>query len=623
MTGSGADQDRAARELLEQESGIGTWEMEVGSGRIIWSATTHRLHGTDPGAGQWSVEMSLARYPAASRAILGPAFERLVATGAPYDLELAFLAPDGSERTVRTLGRAIQGDGAVVRVLGTIEDITDRRERERAHAELERTRALLEESQGLARIGHWHADVATELLTWSPVVFEIFGLDPQTYVPHRTTIRQFLHPDDVAVVDAIEATTLRTGTHEVDYRLVRPDGQVLALHQLGRLERDPDTGATRVLGTLQDVTELRRTERALRDSEEVLQRVLTAARDGWWDIDLVMGEAFYSDRWWELHSYRQGELPSDPDAWRRLTHPDVVVRVEAELDAVLVSRQRRFVLSSEGLHRDGRRVPMILRGLVDYDPRGRPTRMSGSTSDVTEARQAELAKEEFVSTVSHELRTPLTSIGGALDLLEAGAGGQLAPAAAQLVEIGQRNTARLRGLIDDLLDLERLSRDDQGFRHATEQLAELVQVTIADHQPLERLHGVRFRLASPGDGDLVHIDRARIQQVLANYLSNAARFAPKGSTIEVYLAAARDNPARVRVEVVDDGPGVPPQLGERVFERFVQADPTDPRSRGGTGLGLAISREIVERHGGAVGMASLPGRTCFWFDLPRAEHTTP
>lgn len=614
--------DRAARALVEAQSGIGTWETEVDSGRTIWSQITHRLHGTDPSTGGATVELSLSRYPPASRAVISRAFERLRTTGEPYDLDLAFLAPDGSERTVRTAGRAVQRDGVVLRVFGTFEDITEQLAHQRGREELERTQLLLEESQRLARIGHWQADLATGRLTWSKMIYELFGLDPTSYVLTRSGIRTLLHPDDVPLVDALEEQTLRTGEHEVDYRVVRPDGRQLDIHQRGRLEVDPQTGERRVLGTLQDVTTLRRTEQALRHNEELLRRVLAATNDGWWDLDLITGDHYYSDRWWELFGCRPDELPNDPEPWRTLVADEDLAPFEAALNAVVEERAPSFVLPLTGLHRDGHRVPMVVRGLVDYDADDRVIRISGATSDVTEAREAERAKEAFISTISHELRTPLTSIGGALEVLAAGVVGELSPPMGELVDVALRNTTRLRALIDDLLDLERLTTDQQGLRRATQPLHGLLAETIEEHQPLADVHGVRFALTPPAAEVLVSVDRTRVQQVVANYLSNAAKFAPAGSTVEVVVPAPAPDQDHVRVEVVDRGPGVPEAAQARIFERFVQADPTDPRSRGGTGLGLAISREIIEGHGGAVGVSSTPGHTRFWFELPLTDGTS-
>lgn len=612
--------DRDARELLEEQSRVGTWTIDPGSGSTSWSVMTHELHGTDPSDVEGSVARGLRRYPAAARETIATAFDRLTATGDRYDLELPFLAPDGSERRIRTVGRAVLRDGVVVRVHGTLEDVTERVARDRQRAELARTQQLLEESQRLARLGHFELDVVTGELTWSPVIFELLGFDHHVE-PSFDELLMIVHPDDHATLRAGIEHALEHGRVELTHRIVRPDGEELVVRALMAMPGERSAGGSRLVGSVQDITETARAQDALRASEELLQRVLAATNDGWWDLDLVAGASYYSPRWWALCGYTPGELPDVPPPWRQLTHPDDLVRFDADVGAIVASGARTFVLPSAGLHRDGHRVPMVVRGLIDYDDDGTPVRISGATADVTEARQAEIAKEEFISTVSHELRTPLTSIGGALESLAAGIAGELPEATTQLMDVGLRNTRRLRLLIDDLLDLERLLTDRHPFDQVTQTLTPLLTEAIADNEPLATMHGVRFVLVERCEDLMVTVDRIRLAQVLANYLSNAAKFAPPGSDVEVRVRPDADGAPRVRVEVVDRGPGVPAELQPRIFDRFVQGDPADPRSRGGTGLGLAISREIVERHGGRTGVGSHPGRTCVWFDLPVADST--
>ncbi len=609
-------QDRAVRELIEQQAEIGTWELDLGTGRMVWSATTYRLHGTDPAHTSASVAEGLVRYPPTARAVIESAFERLVEHAEPYDVELPFHPDGGGEITVRTCGRAVVRSGVVVRVFGTIQNVSALVDRERYERQLEQATARLEQSQRLAQLGNWEFDLATEALNCSRVVFEIFGVDPDRFVPTRDAFMAAVRAEDREMLKSAGVDSLRTGEHTVDYRIVRPDGQERNLRQVGRTVCDAQGQPVQLVGTVQDVTELSRAEQALIDTQELLQRVLAATRDGWWDLDLVTGSAYYSDRWYELCGYTRDQLPDEVDLWRRLTHPDDLPRFETDLEEVFTRRERTFALPSAGLHRAGHRVPMVVRGLVDYDDDGQPARISGATEDVSEARQAEIAKHDFISTVSHELRTPLTSVGGALELLAGGRVGTLSTQATQLVEIARRNACRMRLLIDDLLDIERLMSDRQPLALAQQPLHPLLERAVQDNAPFATQYDVRFVHQHSGPEVIVEADAQRLQQVLVNYLANAATFAPAGSNVIVGARRSPDRDGQVRVEVVDSGPGLPADLANSVFDRFVWADSEDRRIRGGTGLGLAIAREIIERHGGRVGVVSRPGRTCFWFDLP-------
>ncbi|WP_157270395.1 ATP-binding response regulator [Azohydromonas aeria] len=218
--------------------------------------------------------------------------------------------------------------------------------------------------------------------------------------------------------------------------------------------------------------------------------------------------------------------------------------------------------------------------------------------DLTEQRQVERMKDEFLATVSHELRTPLTSVLGALGLLAGGAAGALPPPALSLLEVARRNGTRLGRLIDDILDLTKLEGDRLVLHQRPQALAPLLREALSANQGYADRAGVK--LASEGlDATPVEVrlDADRFQQVMANLLSNAIKHTPAGEAVSVTLAPAAQG---VRVTVRDRGPGIDPRFRARMFEKFSQADGTDRRAQGGTGLGLYITRMLVERMGGRI-----------------------
>jgi signal transduction histidine kinase/DNA-binding response OmpR family regulator len=246
------------------------------------------------------------------------------------------------------------------------------------------------------------------------------------------------------------------------------------------------------------------------------------------------------------------------------------------------------------------------------------SRVAQRTADlqraVEEARQANRVKSEFLSTVSHELRTPLTAIGGSIGLLSGGAMGALPTEVMALLEIAQKNSQRLSQLINDLLDVEKLMAGKLHFDLLPHELMPIVEQAIAENQSYAEQYQVVFSLTEHAEGLSVEVDALRLHQVLANLLSNAAKFSPAGGVVEV---GVRSMGERVRVFVKDRGPGIPAAFQGRIFEKFAQADASDVRKKGGTGLGLAITRELVERMGGSIGFETVPGQgSCFFFDLP-------
>lgn len=226
-------------------------------------------------------------------------------------------------------------------------------------------------------------------------------------------------------------------------------------------------------------------------------------------------------------------------------------------------------------------------------------------------------KENFLATVSHELRTPLTSIKGSLDLIGYGALGEVPERMSKPLAIAQRNAARLAALINDLLDLQKMEAGKMQYNFTKINVASFLSQTLATNQPFAQNLNVQIELEPVCDDIWVMADENRLDQVLSNILSNAAKFSQAGQTVVISATPSDDT---VRLSVVDEGVGLSEDDRKTVFEEFSQVDSSDRRKVGGTGLGLNISKKIIEAHSGKIDyFRNEAVGTTFYVDLPQVD----
>lgn len=297
-----------------------------------------------------------------------------------------------------------------------------------------------------------------------------------------------------------------------------------------------------------------------------------------------------------------------------VTHPEDRDRDAQQAERLLAGDTRHYQVEKRYYHKDGH----VIWGLVSVSlvRRGNdmPNYFIVQIQDITKQKEAERIKEEFIAIVSHELRTPLSSIRGSLSLIEGRHADELPPKVAKLIGIAHKNCERLIHLINDILDIDKIAAGQMRFDMKAESVADIVAHAVQENQAYADKLQVHI-VAAPVDSTLrVSVDASRLLQVLANLLSNAAKFSPAGSDVQVTTQAG---PAHVRISVKDNGPGIPDEFRTRIFGKFSQADSADNRPKSGTGLGLHITKQLVESMKGSIGFESETGKgTTFWVEFP-------
>ena len=304
---------------------------------------------------------------------------------------------------------------------------------------------------------------------------------------------------------------------------------------------------------------------------------------------------------------------------------DPLARLSPDLREVL-ERARAHVLGGKGAY-----VPRGYEEAVRVDlpegarfflPRASPVYAEASgisaatviLQDVTRLKRFDELKNDLVATVAHEFRTPLTSLRMAIHLVAEEAVGPLTPKQAELLASARQDCERLQGIVDDLLDLSSIQSGRLELQVRPISAAELLSKAIASQEFSADQKDIHLETSIAADVDQLELDPDRVGLVLNNLISNAIRHTPEGGRVSIRVGRSGGS---TRFEVTDSGEGIPPEYQKRVFEKFFRAPGS---ASGGAGLGLSISREIVEAHGGEIGLESRPGYgSTFWFTLPRAR----
>jgi PAS domain S-box-containing protein len=361
----------------------------------------------------------------------------------------------------------------------------------------------------------------------------------------------------------------------------------------------------RIVTVVQDVTELARTERALAESEREFRSIFELALSGKASADPATGRLLRVNRkLCAITGFSEQELLARTFA--DITHPNDRARFEGVLERVFRGEEPGWSIEQRYVRKDGGVAWVLVTGTMLRDADGRPTRTFATIHDITDRkemeaalREAHLRKDEFLAVLSHELRNPLAPMRNGLAVLaRAAPGSEEARRARGALE---RQVVHLTHLVDDLLDLTRISRGKIQLRREPVDLAELAARTADDHRALLAEARVALEVRIPEGPVAVEGDAVRLAQVLGNLLQNAAKFTPGGGRVSLELER-EGRWALLRVR--DTGVGIDPAVLPRLFEAFAQADATLDRSRGGLGLGLALVKRLAELHGGSVSARS-------------------
>ncbi|MDP0500039.1 MAG: PAS domain S-box protein [Verrucomicrobiota bacterium JB022] len=610
-----------------ESSGDGLWVLDLPAGKLSISDRWREFLGyAEDDLGDDVAKWSQLVHPEDSARSMDKVLRHIAGETENFVNEQRVRCKDGTYKWILDSGKVLQraADGSPLLLMGTLRDISERREFENRLRESEARFRGAFESSG---IGMALVDLTGRWVEVNASVCRIVGYDKETLV--NLTFQDITHPDDLEKdLDLLHETLDGKRSHyQMEKRYRHAEGHIVWVYLTVSLIRDGEGNPVHFVSQIEDITERRRLEEHLRETRERLSLALRIGGVGIWDWDCGGNRLTWDDQMFKLYGLTPETLVPHFDGWVERLHPEDRERTVREVSGAKeggADFDTEFrIVTPDGCERHLRAI-----SLVQHDAQGNPTRMLGTNWDVTDmvnqreelrrlaekANQASEAKSQFLANMSHEIRTPMNGVIGMTHLLLDTPG--LTEEQRQIAETIQSSGESLMALLNDILDFSKvesgmleLEELDFDLRKLMSELAALLRGKAAEKS-------LRFSCSAatevPGR---LRGDAGRLRQILLNLAGNAIKFTPAGSVqVEADLVEETEHDALIHFCVRDTGIGIPLEVQGRLFKAFTQADASTTRNYGGTGLGLAICRQLTELMGGEIGVDSEEGKGAdFWF----------
>jgi two-component system sensor histidine kinase/response regulator len=614
-------------EFAQAAGGFGVFDLNLSTGDVSGTPLFFELIGLSGSDATLSREEWVATiHPEDLESVvleLGAAIDAL----AKYQSEYRTLRASGEVRWLASRGEIVQDNtGRATRAVGTVSDITDRKELEEKLRYATESLSIAQTAAGLATFDF---NIAHNTRICSDHFHALLGIPPSTKLDDLDKLLCRVHPDDIVRCRrAPLETTPEEPSYRCEYRVMLDCGGERWIGEKATVSHDLTGQVARITGAIIDISDLKRTEAALDSIESRFERAVRGTQDGLWEIDLVTDTPWFGLRFEAMFGYSVGDLSKSRGRFQALIHPEDRERV----NLMLVNHLEHDVpydVEFRVLHKAGHYEWVRSRARADRAADGTPLRLAGSTQLITDRKLAEQAtldaklaaeaanraKSNFLANVSHEIRTPMNGVIGMSQIL---AETTLDATQREYVDIIRGSAKALLSLINDVLDLSKIEADRLELEQVEFDLRDVIYETVVAMALESAVKGIELIVDIGIDMPvLARGDPGRLRQIIMNLMGNAIKFTHEGYVVlHADGAMGADGRLALRIEVTDTGIGIPPDRLDRLFKTFSQIDSSTTRHYGGTGLGLSIVKRLAELMGGEVGVSSEPGRgSRFWVTL--------